>query len=137
MGCLQIEDQIHTFIGCTKLEKINTPVVYDHIFGTLFEQESTIKVFMKKDTSRNHIKKNHILPGGKDCQDPCTFSSWNGAAFVSINSMTYTNVMDVIKKKYKMTVTNNQKISNLDLLIIHFIRVRHYQQLKENSTQGR
>ena len=74
LGCLQIEDQIHTFIDCTKLEKINTPVVYDHIFGTLVEQESTIKVFMRKNTLRNHIKKNHILPGGKDCQDPCTFS---------------------------------------------------------------
>ena len=46
---------------------------YKDIFGSLAEQSRVINVFFKIEQKQNHMKTYHILPGGKKCQDPCTF----------------------------------------------------------------
>ena len=84
MQCPNDEDQRHVFIHCQPvLKQLNYSAVlqYEDIFGTLHEQVNVIKVFSQIELTRNHIKKNHLLPGGGNCQDPCTFGHIsNGAA---------------------------------------------------------
>ena len=80
LGCHQDEDQLHTFIQCTKLKNTNHSIKYEHIFGTLDEQTEAIKMFACIDLTRNHIIKNHLSPGGACCRDPCTFNLLIGAA---------------------------------------------------------
>ena len=77
------EDQLHVFIHCQpvlKLVKYSDNLSYEDIFGTLHEQVNIIKVFSQIELTRNHIKKNHLLPGGGNCQDPCTFGYTSNSA---------------------------------------------------------
>ena len=74
--CHQIEDQIHSFSHCPhSLKGIDgaDTAVYESIFGTLSEQVEVMTIFSKIENRRNHMKKYHFLPGGRKCQDPCTF----------------------------------------------------------------
>ena len=74
--CPQIEDQIHSFSKCPHiLNGIDGAytAIYESIFGGLSEQVNVMSVFSKIEDKRNHIKKHHLLPGGRTCQDPCTF----------------------------------------------------------------
>ena len=81
LGCLQDEDQKHTFFNCDKLKKKNNSVRYEHIFGTLDEQKQAIQMMASIERSRIHIKKKHLSPGGVICQDPRTLDIiFNGAA---------------------------------------------------------
>jgi hypothetical protein len=83
-GCSTSEDQEHSFIHCLPIvSKINkcSKEQYNHIFGRLEEQIIIIKTFKKIERLRQHIIKNHHLPGSTSCQDPCTFEDiLNGAA---------------------------------------------------------
>ena len=85
LGCHETEDQRHTFINCKKIPKNLKNGIYEDIFGSIREQNPVIQTFAKIDLWRKHTKKNHLLPGGGNCQDPCTFGySSNGAAdFIS------------------------------------------------------
>ena len=87
LGCSTNEDQIHVFTQCTPIKnKSNNSnmVQYSHISGSLPQQIQVIKVFDQIDKARKHIMKNHLLPGGPDCQDPCTLDTiFNGAADAS------------------------------------------------------
>ena len=60
-------------------------ISYEEIFSTLQKQVNITKLFGQIEQTRNHIKKKHLLPGGGNCQDPCTFGyTSNGAAdFIS------------------------------------------------------
>ena len=81
LGCQQNEDQQHTFFTCSKLANKNNSIKYEHIFGTLNEQKEAIKMCALIELTRNHIKNNHLSPGGAICRDPCTFGyTLNGAA---------------------------------------------------------
>ena len=84
LNCPQDEDQRHVFLHCQpvlKLKKYYPNISYEDIFGTLNEQINIIKVFIEIEHTRNHIKKKHLLPGGGNCQDTCTFGFIsNGAA---------------------------------------------------------
>ena len=75
LGCLHDEDQSHVFTNCNPIlkhfEDLRT-IQYNNIFGSLEEQIPTIKIFYKIDHVRKHIMKTTTLPGGQDCQDPCT-----------------------------------------------------------------
>ena len=82
LGCIQDEDQKHTFFNCSKLINQNNLIRYENIFGTFEEQKTAIKRLATIEVSRNHIRKKHISPGGFICQDPCTFDYLNGAAAV-------------------------------------------------------
>ena len=83
-GCLSNEDQEHSFVYCTPIVskiKKNSSGQYAHIFGTLEEQICIMQTFGNIQKMRSHVIKNHHLPGGVSCQDPCTFgASLNGAA---------------------------------------------------------
>ena len=72
LGCPKTEDQMHVFTQFTpmmnKSKNINM-VQYSHISGTLPQQIQVIKAFYQIDKARKHIMKNHLLPGGPDCQD--------------------------------------------------------------------
>ena len=82
--CPQIEDQRHSFTQCTQI--LNTisnayTTKYEDIYGTINEQIKSTIIFLKIEKKRNHHKKYHLLPGGRVCQDPCTFGfTPNGAA---------------------------------------------------------
>ena len=82
--CPHIENQRHSFTQCTKI--LNTisnayTTKYEDIYGTIIEQVKSTIIFMKIEKKRNHYKKYHLLPGGRVCQDPCTFGFIpNGAA---------------------------------------------------------
>ena len=82
--CQQNEDQVHIFTQCQPLmNRLNIldAVQYNNISGSLHEQIEIITLLYKIDQTRNHIMKNHLLPGGRDCQDPCTLDiMFNGAA---------------------------------------------------------
>ena len=80
LGCSNIEDQRHTFTTCKQIPQNYNNGIYEHIFGTLTEQEQVIPIFGKIDFARKHTRKKHISPGGGDCQDSCTFNLLNGAA---------------------------------------------------------
>ena len=80
LGCPQAEDQRHTFTTCEKIPNNLHYASYEDIFGTLSQQKQAIHIFAKIDFSRKHTVKNHISPGGGDCQDSCTFNLLNGAA---------------------------------------------------------
>ena len=57
---------------------------YNHMFGSLHQQVQLIQEFYKIDQMRKHIIKNHLSPGGPDCQDPCTLDILStGAAYTS------------------------------------------------------
>ena len=85
--CRQVEDQIHTFSNCAPvLDNIEGSYTteYKDIFGSLAEQSRVMNVFFKIEQKRIHMKTYHLLPGGKKCQDPCTFGViLNGAADAS------------------------------------------------------
>ena len=81
-GCIQNEDQKHTFFNCSKLINQNNLIRYENIFGTFEEQKTAIKRLATIEVSRNHIRKKHISPKGFICQDPCTLDYLNGAAAV-------------------------------------------------------
>ena len=74
--CSEEENQLHTFTRCkpipNHIEGSNS-TKYKDIFGTIAEQSDVMGVFSKIEERRNHIKKYHLLPGGRTCQDPCTF----------------------------------------------------------------
>ena len=76
LGCPEIEDQSHIFTKCrpviSKL-KINQPVSYQDIFGSLNEQLNIISILMNIENTRNHMKI-HLSPGGVCSQDLCKFS---------------------------------------------------------------
>ena len=83
-GCLSNEDQVHSFVNClpivSKISK-NSTGHYRDIFGTLDKQICIMKTFENIQKMRIHTIKNHHLPGGATCQDPCTFGdTFNGAA---------------------------------------------------------
>ena len=80
LGFSNIEDQRHTFTTCKQIPQNYNNGIYEHIFGTLTEQEQVIPIFAKIDFARKHTRKKHISPGGGDCQDSCTFNLLNGAA---------------------------------------------------------
>ena len=82
LGCIQDEDQKHTFFNCSKLINQNNLIRYENIFGTFEEQKTAIKMLATIEVTRNHIRKKHISPEGFICQDPCTFDYLNGAAAV-------------------------------------------------------
>ena len=76
--CPNIEDQRHSFTLCTPiLSNICNAFTtkYESIYGTLEEQTKATLIFMKIEKKRNHHKKYHLLPGGRACQDPCTFGT--------------------------------------------------------------
>ena len=54
--------------------------MYEHIFGTLAEQEQVIPIFARINLATKHTRKKDISPGGGHCQDSCTFNLVNGAA---------------------------------------------------------
>ena len=68
----------------TKFHLLNTPsaytATYESFFGTLSEQVNVMTVFSKIEDKQNHIKKHHLLPGGRKCQDPFT------VGFISIGA---------------------------------------------------
>ena len=83
-GCLSNEDQVHSFVNylpiVSKISK-NSTGHYRDIFGTLDKQICIMKTFENIQKMRIHTIKNHHLPGGATCQDPCTFGdTLNGAA---------------------------------------------------------
>ena len=81
--CRQVEDQIHTFSNCAPvLDNIRGSYAteYKDIFGSLSERTRVMNVFFKIEQKRNHMKTYHILPGGKKCQDPCTFGVTSAGA---------------------------------------------------------
>lgn len=86
LKCPQDEDQRHIFMQCQPLLNIvkqSGLISYEDIFQTLEKQIVTIKNFIQIEQLRNHIKNKHFSPGGKICQDPCTFGFIsNGAADV-------------------------------------------------------
>ena len=66
----------------SKKNRINC--TYFHIFGSLAERSRVMNVFFKIEQKLFHMKTYHLLPGGKKCQDPCTFGViLNGAADAS------------------------------------------------------
>ena len=84
--CPQIEDQLHSFTACipilSQVENAHS-VQYENIFGSLPDQKETIKVFLRIEQTRQHVKKYHFSPGRDICQDPCTFGPFlDGAADV-------------------------------------------------------
>ena len=83
LNCQNNEDQRHVFIHCEpvlKLIKNRSILLYEDIFGSLEEQTQVIRAFIHIEKTRKHIIKNHLLPGGGNCQDPCTYDfSSNGA----------------------------------------------------------
>ena len=86
--CAVNEDQSHVFLHCRPVLNLvnhNSIISYEDIFGTLQKQVNITKLFGQIEQTRNHIKKKHLLPGGGNCQDPCTFGyTSNGAAdFIS------------------------------------------------------
>jgi hypothetical protein len=88
LECPSIEDQRHVFLHCRPVLKLvnhNSISSYEDIFDTLQKQVNITKLFFQIEQTRNHIKKKHLLPGGGNCQDPCTFGYIpNGAAdFIS------------------------------------------------------
>ena len=84
LKCPQDEDQRHIFMQCQPLLSLveqSGLISYEDIFQTLEKQIVTIKSFIQIEQLRNHIKNKHFSPGGKICQDPCTFGFIsNGAA---------------------------------------------------------
>ena len=84
--CCKPENQIHTFTQCHPIMnhfKANC-LDYSNIFGSLEQQVETIQVFYQIDQTKQHIVKKHLLPGGRDCQDPCTFD-------IFLDSASYTS----------------------------------------------
>ena len=84
--CPQIEDQLQSFTACrpilSQVENAHS-VQYENIFGSLHDQKETVKVFLKIEQTRQHVKKYHFSPGRDICQDPCTFGPFlDGAADV-------------------------------------------------------
>ena len=72
-GCLEVENQTHTFTKCPYLfsdylNKQKTP--YENIFGTISEQELLMSSYILIEQTRLH-KIKHLLPGRGGCQDPC------------------------------------------------------------------
>ena len=86
--CSKPEDQVHTFTQCQPI--INhfksSFLQYSNIFGSLEQQIETIQVFYQIDQTKQHIVKKHLLPGGRDCQDPCTFDIISDGAADTISS---------------------------------------------------
>ena len=84
LGCQQNEDQVHIFTQCQPLlNRLNIldAVQYNNISGSLPQQKEMINLLQKIDQTRNFIIKNHLPPGERDCQDPCTLDIiYNGAA---------------------------------------------------------
>jgi hypothetical protein len=83
-GCISNEDQEHSFVNCQpivgKISK-NSNGQYKDIFGTIEEQICIMKTFEKIQKLRNHVIKNHHLPGRATWQDQSTFGdTLNGAA---------------------------------------------------------
>ena len=81
---MQEEDQRHIFMQCHPILNIVEQsgfICYEDIFQSLGKQIMATKSFIQIEQIRNHVKKKHFSPGGKICQDPCTFGySSNGAA---------------------------------------------------------
>ena len=69
-------------LGNTQYSNIHEQTIsYEDIYGNLEIQVNIIKLFFQIEETRYHIKKKHLLPGGGNCQDPCTFGYIsNGAA---------------------------------------------------------
>ena len=89
LKCSQDEDQRHVFMQCQPIFKIleqSRIICYEDIFQPLRKQIVAIKCFIQIDQTRNHIKKNHLLPGGGNCQDPCTFGYISNGATDIISS---------------------------------------------------
>ena len=60
-------------------------IKYEQIFRSLYEQIEAVRIFIKIEKLRKHTISNHLLPGGRDCQDPCTFDIvLNSAADVQV-----------------------------------------------------
>ena len=89
LKCSQDEDQRHVFMQCQPIFKIleqSRIICYEDIFQPLRKQIVAIKCFIQIDQTRNHIKKKHLLPGGGNCQDPCTFGYISNGATDIISS---------------------------------------------------
>ena len=86
--CSQPENQVHTFTQCRPIMnhlKTNF-LAYSNIFSSLEQQVEAIQVFYQIEVTRQHILKKHLLPGGQDCQDPCTFD-------IFLDSASYTSAL--------------------------------------------
>ena len=101
LGCVQPEDQRHTFTTCLKIPNNYPNATYEDIFGTLANQEQAIQIFNKIDLSRKHTQKNHILPG-RERRLPglmhTQFIVWCSKCLIAIAF-----VVDLIKKKGYIT----------------------------------
>ena len=86
--CSKPEDQAHTFTQCPPIMnyfKTNC-LDFSNIYSSLEHQVKTIKVFYQIDQTKQHILKKYLLPGGRDCQDPCTFD-------ILLDSASYTSAL--------------------------------------------
>ena len=70
LNCDQIETQIHIFENCEPvLSRLNTTetTTLNSIYGSITEQKSAVKVFLKIDNMRRKMI-NNLLPGEEDAR---------------------------------------------------------------------
>ena len=100
LKCPQIEDQIQSFSKCPHILNgidVAYTASYESIVGALSGEINIMSVFSKIEDKRNHKKKHCLLPGGRTCQDPCTFG------FISVGATDTSAPCYSIKVYFVMT----------------------------------